>query len=225
MPLDHREDAGRFLDLDTWPRASVFHFFLQYEQPFFNVCAEVDVTETRRFCREREISFFLAYLYLCLRACNGTEPLRYRLRGKRVWVHDRLFMGTTVAMEDRSFRFGYFDWAEEFGVFRRGAEQTLERVRDPSKPLEDLWERDDLIHGSVLPWVCFTSIAHARRLPAKDSVPKIVFGKCGETDQGLVSMPVSIEAHHALVDGIDVADWLRRFEEGLAEPERTLAES
>jgi len=224
MPLDDREEAGRFVDLERWPRASAYRFFLEYEQPFFNICTEVDVTATWRYCRERGVSYFLASWYLCLRACNETEPLRYRLREEGVWEHERLFMGTTVAMEDRSFRFGYFDWAEDFGSFRRGAELALERVRDPSKPLEDLFDRDDLIHGSVLPWVRFTSIVHARRLPAKDSVPKIVLGKCSELDADTVSMPISIEAHHALVDGIDIADCLRRFEEGLAEPERSLAE-
>lgn len=216
--------GGRFLDLEDWPRASIFRFFLEYEQPFFNVCAEVDATETRCFCRERGVSFFLASWYLCLHACNAVEPLRYRLRdgGERVWVHERISGGTTVAMEDRSFRFAYLEWAEGFGAFRRGAERELERVRDAENPLEDLAERDDLIHGSVLPWVRFTGVSHARRLPARDSVPKVVLGRCDEGGERH-AMPVSIEAHHALVDGIDVADWLRRFEEGLAAPERTLA--
>jgi chloramphenicol O-acetyltransferase type A len=47
-----------------------------------------------------------------------------------------------------------------------------------------------------------------------DSIPRVVFGKC-TTDQQSVRMPVSIEVHHALVDGVDVAKFIERFQAAL----------
>lgn len=221
MPFDQREAGGRYLDLDAWPRAGAFEFFRHYEQPFTNVCAPVDVAPTLRFCRERNLSFFLASWFLFLRATDDIAPMRYRLREEQVWVHDRLFLGTTIAAAERTFRFCYFPRAEGFTQFHRLGKHAIAAARDGTERLVDLPERDDLIHGTVLPWTAFTSVAHARRAPVRDSIPKIVFGKYEERGE-TVPMPVSIEVHHALVDGIDIADCLRSFERRLGEPEAAL---
>ena len=76
----------------------------------------------------------------------------------------------------------------------------------------------DLIRYSVLPWFDFTSISHARNLAAQDSVPKITFGKITEAG-GRCTMPVSIHVHHALADGLHVAQFVEQFERYLAAPE------
>ncbi len=52
--------SGHFLDLDGWPRRAQYDFFLAYEQPFFDVAAEVPVTHTLAWCRDHERSFSLA---------------------------------------------------------------------------------------------------------------------------------------------------------------------
>ena len=48
----------------------------------------------------------------------------------------------------------------------------------------------------------------------EDSIPRIVCGRCSE-DRGRWVMPVAVEVHHGLVDGLDVARFLERFEKGL----------
>jgi len=64
-------------------------------------------------------------------------------------------------------------------------------------------EDDALCHFSVIPWVAFTSVSNARRSRSgDDSVPKIIFGRFALEASGRWSMPVSIEVHHALVDGL-----------------------
>src|SRR5690606_32490767 len=67
--------GGRFLDLEAWPRAATFRFFRGHEQPFFNVCAPVDVARTLALCRASGRSFSLAAWFLCLRAAEAVEPL------------------------------------------------------------------------------------------------------------------------------------------------------
>lgn len=68
-----------------------------------------------------------------------------------------------------------------------------------------------VIHGSSLPWLWFTSDSHPRRLPAESSVPKTTFGKADDT-----TMPVSVDVHHALMDGLHAARFFQRFEEAPA---------
>ena len=66
--------------------------------------------------------------------------------------------------------------------------------------LEDQPGRDDYLFLSAIPWVSFTSIQHAMHFHPHDSVPRISWGKFFEQN-GKILMPVSIQAHHALVDG------------------------
>ena len=78
--------------------------------------------------------------------------------------------------------------------------------------LTDSAKRLDVIHYSSIPWVKFTGLTHARSFTFPDSVPKISFGKCANVD-GRMVMPVSVNAHHGLVDGLHVGLFFQRFQE------------
>lgn len=211
------EGSPRRLDLDAWERAEHFRFFRDYENPYFNVCAEVDVRTVARRCAEPDGgSFFLSTLFLALGAVNDVEEFRYRIRGDDVVVHDVVHGGSTVLASDRTFAFAYFDWDPSFDRFVRGAGAVLEAARVRPVALEDRPERDDLVHFSVVPWIAFTSIAHARRGGEPGSVPRIVLGR-RHGHPGRERMPVSVEVHHALVDGLHVGRFFERYQARLDE--------
>jgi chloramphenicol O-acetyltransferase type A len=67
----------------------------------------------------------------------------------------------------------------------------------------------------------FTSISHARNYSGQDSAPQITFGKITEAGERF-TMPVSIHVHHALADGLHVAQFVTQFERYLADPEIAL---
>lgn len=206
------------LDLDTWPRRQHFDWFRTYERPYFNVCAPVDVTRLSRACKESGTPFSLAYHYLSIQTANEIEPFRYRLRGDRVVVHEHVDCGTTVAVGDDLFVFGYVEYAEDLASFCRNFEDELARIEARDGRLEPAEERDDLVHYSVLPWLAFTSFSHARRDGNQDSIPKIVFGKTYHSE-GRLLMPHSVEVHHALMDGLHVGRYFERFQKLLNEPD------
>ena len=70
-----------------------------------------------------------------------------------------------------------------------------------------------MIYHSSLPWIRFTAFTNALRRGG--SIPRIVFGKCS-TEGRITRMPLAIEVHHALVDGLDVARFIERFEHELS---------
>lgn len=201
------------LDFSTWPRRQHFDLFRGYEQPFFNLCAEVDVTRLAELCAAPAgPSFFLASLFLSLSAANEIEPFRYRLRGERVIVYEVVHGGSTVLLPDETFTFAYFDYGPGFPRFAAAASRVLDEVRQDPGALRPSDERDDLLHYSVIPWVSFTSFAHARRRRKDDSVPKVVFGKHRGAAGERRKMPVSVEVHHALMDGLHVGRFYERFQ-------------
>jgi len=64
---------ARTIDIASWKRRQHFEFFRHYEQPFWSLCAEVDVSRLLRLCLQPQgPSYFLASFYLSLVAANET---------------------------------------------------------------------------------------------------------------------------------------------------------
>ncbi len=209
------ETAGHFLDVASWARRQHFELFRAFDNPFFSVCVEVDATaawEPRR--RAGSPSFYVLILFHSLRAANETEAFRLRLRGERVWVHDSVRASATILREDDTFGFGIFPPAPDLARFNDRAIPEMARAKQPRELEIPRPGEDDLIYHSSLPWMRFTAFSNALN-GGKDSVPRIVFGKCTQ-DGNRWLMPVAVEVHHALVDGLDVARFFDRFQEGLA---------
>jgi chloramphenicol O-acetyltransferase type A len=203
------------IDLRTWKRRDHYLWFRNYEQPFFSVTVEIDVTPTWNASRKRGApSFFLSSVYLMLRAANDVEAFRLRLRPRGVWRHDRVAVGPTIMRQDETFGFVRLEPADSLDLFAsRGqaviADAAARTGLEPARKVSD-----DIVFHSVLPWLRFTSFTNA--LPGRgDSIPRIVFGRCARQG-GRMMMPVSVEAHHAVVDGLDVARFVERFSGSLA---------
>jgi chloramphenicol O-acetyltransferase type A len=71
----------------------------------------------------------------------------------------------------------------------------------------------NVIHFSTVPWVNFTSLSHARSFTFPDSCPKISFGKMMIGIDGKRTMSMSIHAHHGLMDGYHVGQFVDCFQE------------
>lgn len=199
------------LDVDNWARKDQFHFFKNFEEPFFGVCVSVDCTRAYRQAKERGVSFFLYYLHGSLVAANETEPFRYRIAEGEVLVYDRVHASATINRPNGTFGFSYIDYYPGFAGFVAAAQVEIERVQN-STGLIPSGAGENVIHYSAIPWLNFTGLSHARRFAFPDSCPKISFGKVTET-AGRLQMPVSIHAHHALMDGYHVGQYVDRFQE------------
>lgn len=218
--VEYNPAMPHFLDVSTWSRQATFEFFRDFDKPYFNICAQLDVTNLLTFLRRYpDFSVSLAYHYFALRCANEIEPFRYRLRNGKVLVYDVIHGGTTVLLPNESFILAYFDYDLDFERFMTVAQSNVAAAIaagafDP-KP------NDDAIHFTTLPWVSFTSFSHARNWGREDSIPKMAFGKfIRERERTL--LPTSVEVHHALVDGLHVGRFLTRLEAAFSDPETFL---
>lgn len=210
-------DMETYLDVTTWSRREVFEFFRGFDKPYFNICTQLDVTKLLLHLRSRSYgTVSMAYHYLALRLANEIEPFRYRLRDGKVLVHKVIHGGTTVLLPNESFGLAYFDYDEDFRRFVGPAKIAVEEARSKGgfRPMTD----DARVHFTTLPWVSFSSFSHARNWGREDSVPKIAFGKFTHDDKR-TTLPISVEVHHALVDGSHVGQYLTRLEQAMLKPE------
>jgi chloramphenicol O-acetyltransferase type A len=211
---DAHEPAGRFVDIGAWKRKEHFELYRKFANPFFNVCAEVEATRVWQLSQSPTgPSFFLASVFLALRAANEVEAFRRRVRGHGAWIHDRVSITPTVLRADETFAFVRLEPAETFREFEVVSAAAVREACE-IKPLVVSHPTDDMVYQTTLPWVRFTSFSNALK-GKDDSVPRIAFGRCS-ADGGRWNLPVSVEVHHAVVDGVDVAAFLDKLARGFA---------
>lgn len=198
------------IDIENWSRKDHFHFFKKFDEPFFGFVVQVDCTRAYAVAKERGYSFFLYYLHKSLTAVNEVEAFRYRMDGNTVLIHDVAHASPTITRQDGTFGYAYFDFEKDFVLFSEKAKVEIERVQ-LSKGLEPAVSGENVIHYSSIPWIDFSGLSHARMLSSGDSIPKICFGKMME-DATSKRMAMSVHAHHALMDGYQVAQYIDLFQ-------------
>jgi chloramphenicol O-acetyltransferase type A len=211
------------IDLDTWLRRQQFEYFRQLNHPHFSLCANLDLTVFFPYVKAGGFSFTIAFLYLVTRAANAVPEFRLRIRGDEVVEHETVSPSMTVLLDNGLFSFCTVEYTPVFPEFALDAARSMEEVkRDPV--LNDLPGRDDLLFLTVIPWVSFTSFEHPMDLHPGDCIPRISWGKYFE-ENGRMKMPLSVQAHHALMDGIHMGRLYTEVQCYLDHPASLLAQS
>ena len=224
-------DLDLDLDISRWPRRATFEFYRDFEQPFFSVCTRVDVAALKPALAQikhgsHPATITLACHFLALQLANRMDPWRYRLQQGRVRVLAAVHASTTVLRDDDSFGFAYLRHATDYARFAAPAAQALAAARTAEPPFEPRVGDAALLHITTLPWLHFTSFAHARRGGQsghngdKDSVPKIAFGRIDNDPAGGPQrwLPMQLDVHHALMDGVHVGRFVQAFEAAMRDP-------
>lgn len=200
----------RKVDIENWNRKSAFHFYSNYADPFFEISGPVDFTDLYNYCKQNEQPLFLHYLHAALVAANRIPEFRYRFLNDAVVDFHRIYGGSTILKEDKSFAFCYFDYYENVQEFCAHASRKIEEQKsvDWFEPASD---QIDMIHFSTMPWISFTGMKHARDNNPRNAIPKIVFGKYYDSDKKKM-IPLSVEANHCLMDGYHVGLFFQEVE-------------
>ena len=205
----------RKININEWNRKEHYEFFSNMDNPSFGIVAEVEVTQLYEHCKKTKQSFFAQYLHRSMKAINKVEEFRLRIVDDGVYLYDVINAGSTIARNDGTFAFSYMHFNEDFEVFNEELQKEIKEVQQSEGLRLSNEELDvNLIRHSTFPWSNFTSILHPHNINNKESVPKIVFAKFYEKN-GKLMMPVSIEAHHGLMDGRHIALYLQYFQEFL----------
>jgi chloramphenicol O-acetyltransferase type A len=213
----------RKIDMQTWPRREHFKLFSAFNHPHAGFCANVDVTAFYPAVKQRGISFTVATTYAIARAANAVPEFRYRIRGEEVVEHEIVHPSITFLTGEDLFSFATFEYIEDFSLFAARAAEQIAHVQD-HRTLEDEPGRDDLLFMTPIPWLSFTGVMHPMQLHPGDSVPRIAWGKFFEEGK-LVKMPLAVQGHHALMDGIHMGRFYAEVQDYLHHPGSVLSEA
>lgn len=210
----------REINLETWPRRDHFKVFSGLGFPHFSVCANANIQTFRPFLKERGISFTVAIVYVLARAANEIPEFRYRIRAGNVVEHEVCHPSTTILTGEDLFSFCTFHYTENFSQFSVEAVKRIAYVKEHLS-MYDGTAFDELLFMTGIPWVSFTGFVHPINLDPVDSVPRFAWGRFFQEGDTL-KLPVNVQAHHGLVDGIHAGRFFQTVQEYLDNPGRIL---
>ena len=203
------------INIESWNRKEHFEFFSRMASPYFGITTEVDCTIAYDNAKENGNSFFAHYLHKSMIAVNSVEELRLRIVDNKVALFEKINAGATVGRADGTFGFIFVNFSDDFENFNKELQNEIQTVLNSTGlRLNDDDIKKDLIRHSTIPWTSFTGLLHPTNFDRTESVPKITFGKFS-IREGKKYLPVSIEAHHGLVDGFHLAKYLSEFQRQL----------
>ena len=200
-------------------RRKHFEFFRNMNHPHFSLTANVDISPLLKVIKKEGLPFMPTLVWVVSKVVNGIPQLRQRIREEEVVEHEKVHPSFAVDTEGTDvFSFCEVKYLNEYQSFIKEALAKIEKMKT-APSFEDEPGRDDYLFLSSIPWVSFTSVSHAMHFHPHDSVPRIIWGKyfaSGEKTQ----MPLSIQAHHALVDGRHVGQFFDGMSEICSAPEK-----
>lgn len=193
------------IDLNTYKRRAHLAYFMSMEHPQLNVTADVDVTELVRFCKEQGCSFFLSVVHIAALSADAIPEFRqriHRLEGTDFEIREYVQSPTshTESTGDELYCYCCLDHHMPWEQYIRKAEkqQALARARGS---LEEDPEIEAFYFPTSLPWIHYRDAVHPMT-DRYDSNPRFSWGKYEEDFRGRLMMPLTVAAHHGLVDGI-----------------------
>ena len=165
--------------------------------------------------KDTGLSPFRHTIWAIGKGLHAVPELCMRFRGETVTQYRRLLLSPTVPVENGEFRYTYLAWNPDRARFDGHAVEKIAEVQDGAPLDANDGTVEDVAYLSCLPWLDYTSLDNA--LPGPDDcIPRISWGKLVQTREGY-DMAMTLQVHHALVDGRQVGQVFEATEAALTE--------
>ncbi|MEZ5812583.1 MAG: chloramphenicol acetyltransferase [Rhizobiaceae bacterium] len=198
------------INLATWPRRSQYLFFRTYRNPHFSVTTNVDVTRLMGELRPKGTPVFNACLFAITGAANDVPEFRTRFNATQVFTCAEVGASVTVPIEDRKFAFCDVPWSPDWNTFNEACKQEIAAARQQTELKNKVAGDPNWIYMTCLPWVHMTAMVHPVS-GQEDCIPRVAWGKIAQTN-GRWQMPVAVQVHHALADGLHVGQFFEALQ-------------
>ena len=207
--------TGQRVNLATWPRTEQFRFFRRFDRPHYAITVRMDVTRLMAQRKERGLSPFRHAIWAIGAGLHAVPELCMRFRGETVTRYKRLLLSPTIPLDNGDFRYTYMAWNPTRERFDIHAHEKIEEVRQGTPLNANDGSIEDVAYLSCLPWLDYTSLDNA--LPdAQDCIPRISWGRIVPRGDGH-DMAMTIQVHHALVDGLHVGHFFEKTQDALGD--------
>jgi len=206
------------IDLDNYNRRGLFNSFKDRDVPYFSTTCNIEIQNLKKFVKLRNISFFVSFSYIISVSVNRIPQLRHRIIDGELYEFKIVDPGYTVLLDDETFSFCDSKFFEDFHTYYEYAIARIEEVKN--RPDQNNADKNHMFFITSIPWFSFTSFVHPYD-KLYSSIPIITIGKYFEQGDSWL-IPIAIQVHHGVVDGLHVGKYYDCLEELCKNPEAVL---
>lgn len=198
------------IDLEHYPRRQHLEYFSSLPYPYVGVTNNVDVTEFLQFCRDKKFSFYLMFMHAAALAADAVPELRQRIHDGNVIEYSECPTSHTELLDDGTYCYCTLKHHMDPAKYMIYAEKTRKKCR-LNGSISESEDSESFYFISCLPWIHYTSLIQPVA-GGEESNPRITWGKFQKDYTGKELLPVTVLAHHGLVDGIHIARFYENLE-------------
>ena len=192
----------RPIDMARYERKAHFDYFRSLSYPYVGVTVEQDVTEAYRLSKSAGKSFYLTMLHAVALAADRIPELRQRIRGDQIVEYPECPTSHTERTQGEKYCYCTLHHHMDLWEYFARAEEA--RKTCAANGIAEEEDVESMYFISTVPWLHYTALIQPVA-GGDESNPRITWGQYQKTESGRIMMPVSILAHHALVDGSHIA--------------------
>lgn len=198
------------IDMATYLRREHFNHFVGMAYPYVGVTVAVDVTDLLARCREKGYSFYLMVLHAVALAADEVPEFRRRIEGDGIVEYDTCPTSHTELKPDGTYAYCTLHHHMPLADYLAKAEAARAAARENGS-IEEEDDVQSMYFISTLPWLHYTQLVQPVAC-GEESNPRITWGKYQPDAAGRMMMPLSVLVHHALADGLHIAQFYEAFD-------------
>ena len=190
-------------------RRDRYDLFASFENPLVNLSFDMALPDFRPYCKERQLPPFHFLLYCALNSLKEIDNFMYRIYEDEVIRIDDFYGSYTVINQHGDLNFARFTMSSELGEFIARSVQAKQIAETSEKLINsngDLSPRDakNNVNVTCMPWLRLTAIDHPIYRHHGADIPSLAWSTFSPGQNGAMTLPFSIQAHHGFVDGYHV---------------------
>lgn len=201
------------IDMEHYPRRQQLEYFLSLQYPYVGVTNNVDVTELVQFCKRKKCSFYLVFMHAVALAADDIAELRQRIQNRNVIEYSECPTSHIELLDNGTYCYCTLRHHMELEEYILYAESVRKQSR-LNGSIDEESDSESMYFISSLPWLHYTSLIQPVA-GGEESNPRFTWGKFEKDYYGREQLPVTILAHHGLVDGIHIARFYENLEKQL----------
>jgi len=204
--------AHKTVNIEKWNRKEHFDAYRDAIKCGFSLTVKLDISAIIPFVKEQGFKFYPVMIYLLSKAVNQHPEFKMAMKDGDLIIWDSVNPVYTVLHQDTetfsALSVPYTDSFQDFIASYNAVLQRNENNRSflPEKPPKNHF------NISALPWIHFESFNLNIADFTDYFAPSFTFGKY-QTEGNKILMPLAIQVHHAVCDGLHVAKLINTLQE------------
>ncbi|MBO5246363.1 MAG: chloramphenicol acetyltransferase CAT [Eubacterium sp.] len=207
------------IDLSTWPRNQMFHYFSQIAPTSYSLSVELDVTDLISVLNENGYKFFPTYLWLVTTCLNRHIEFKTAYQNDTLGYYDTLTpLYASFHNDDKTFSLMWTKYHHEYQKFYDAyCENQEQYARNHGILCQPLTPPPANAYTvSSVPWISFKHFAVHTHNQKPYFFPSVEAGKIYTDANNRLQLPLSLTCHHATTDGYHIHLFLEDLKKEIA---------